>query len=282
MQFQFNTTLDRANCHIRATSVFPLPEELVKERPHNHFSIEFHCVFSGQEIITLPHESQEIVLTAGQILLLPQGSYHGVYTKDTPVERVCFNFSAEPTENKSSPIVDLFLNIQKPVLFGHEEVATLIEQCQQLCRLDHSPLLETRQGILFLNMALNLMSHIPGVSTDTPVVDPLSLRQKWIIEDYITQRCTDNTGIRGLAQVLFLSQRQTSSLVKRFLGQDYKSIIIQRRMELAEIYLQDPDKRLEDIALEVGYRSYSGFELCFKRYFGITPQKMRLQQLKGK
>ena len=52
-------------------------------------------------------------------------------------------------------------------------------------------------------------------------------------------------------------------------------MIIRRRMELAEIYLQDPDKSLEQIAYEVGYRSYSGFELCFKRFFGTTPQKMR-------
>ena len=65
--------------------------------------------------------------------------------------------------------------------------------------------------------------------------------------------------------------------MKRFFGEDYKTIVIRRRMELAEIYLQDPDKRLDEIAYEVGYRSYSGFELCFKRYFGMTPLKKRLQ-----
>lgn len=66
-------------------------------------------------------------------------------------------------------------------------------------------------------------------------------------------------------------------MVKRFFGEDYKTIIIRRRMELAEIYLHDPCKRLDEIAYEVGYRSYSGFELCFKRYFGIPPAKKRVQ-----
>ena len=40
-----------------------------------------------------------------------------------------------------------------------------------------------------------------------------------------------------------------------------------------------PDKTLDEIAYEVGYRSYSGFELCFKRYFGIIPTKKRTQIL---
>jgi len=275
MEFQFNVRLDRANCHIRAVRTHPLPEEILNDRPHKHYSIEFHCILSGREIITLPHENREIPLTAGNILLLPQGIYHGVYTKDTPVERICFNFSAEPAGKESSPIVDLFVNINEPVLFNNEEAATLVEQCRGLCKQEQAPLLELRQGMHFLNMALNLMSSVRGVTTQPATEDPLALRQKWAIEDYINQHFTDNSGIEGLAKALYLSQRQTSTLVKRFFGEDYKAIIIRRRMELAEIYLQNPDKPLEQIAYEVGYRSYSGFELCFKRFFGTTPQKMR-------
>ena len=59
---------------------------------------------------------------------------------------------------------------------------------------------------------------------------------------------------------------------------DYKTIIIRRRMELAEIYLQDADKALEEIAWLVGYRSYSGFQLCFKRHFGKTPSQFRKEK----
>lgn len=277
MQYQFNVRLDRANCHIRAARTYPLPDETLNDRPHKHYSIEFHCIFSGQEIITLPHENREIPLTAGNILLLPQDIYHGVYTKGSPVERVCFNFSAEPAGKESSPIVDLFVNIREPVLFDNEESINLVAQCRQLCKQELAPLLELRQGMHFINMALNLMSSVRGVSAEPLAEDPLALRQKWCIEDYISQHYTDNTGIEGLSKALFLSQRQTSTLVKRFFGEDYKTIVIRRRMELAEIYLQNPNKTLEEIAYEVGYLSYSGFELCFKRYFGMTPTKKRMQ-----
>ena len=48
-------------------------------------------------------------------------------------------------------------------------------------------------------------------------------------------------------------------------------------MEVAKIYLQNPEKSLEEIAYAVGYRSYSGFELCFRRFYGITPQSARMK-----
>ncbi len=276
MSFEFNVTLDRADCHIRATRSHLVPGETPNERPHKHYSMEFHCVFSGQETITLPLENRQISLAAGDILLLPQGIYHGVCTTDT-VERICFNFNAEPSGKESSPIVDLFLNIRQPVVFSGADTAVLIEQCRHLCGQTREPLLELRQGMHFISIALNLMSHVLDIRKTTPAADSLTLRQRWIIEDHICQHFADNTGIAGLANALFLSQKQTSTLVKRFLGEDYKTVIIRRRMELAEIYLHDPDKRLEEIAYEVGYRSYSGFELCFKRHFGMTPQQRRVQ-----
>ena len=277
MSFEFNVTLDRADCHIRATRAAPLPEEQPAERPHKHYSMEFHCIFSGQEVITLPLEDRTILLETGNILLLPQGIYHGVAHSGKAVERVCFNFSAEPAGKIASPIVDLFLNIDKPMLFSGEQTALLLEQCRQLWAQAEEPLQQLRLGMQFANIALNLMSQVADIPAKTPPADSLALRQRWLIEDHISQHFTDNAGLEGLAKALYLSPRQTSTLVKRFMGEDYKTVIIRRRMELAEIYLQDPNKRLDAIAYEVGYRSYSGFELCFKRYFGMTPQQKRAQ-----
>lgn len=284
MEIEFNVVLDRANCHIRAVRSSPLPNETRNDRPHKHYSVEFHCVFSGEEIITLPLENREIRLTAGNILLLPLEIYHGVMTRGTAVERICFYFSAEPTGKEPSPLVDLFLNIKEPTVFSGDEAKSFIEQCRRLCVPSQEPLLELRQGMLFANIALNLMGRVSGVQETSHSAYPLTLQQKWAIEDYISQHYTDNSGIAGLAKALYLSERQTRTLVKRYFGADYKTMIISRRMELAEIYLKDFSKRLEDIAYEVGYRSYSGFELCFKRYFGMSPQKMRSQLMlkKGK
>ncbi len=275
MQLEFNITLDNTNCHIRAVKNHIVHNDTLYEHPHKHYSMEFHCIFGGEEIINLSKLNKHIRLSKGDILLLPLGVYHGVYTDNTSVDRICFNFSVEPSGKKSSPLVDLFLSIKEPTVFSGDEAKMHIEQCRRLFTSPQDSLLSLRQGMQLLNLAIDLMGSVTGVRIKSASTDSLSLRQRWTIEDYITQHFTDDSGIEGLSQALFLSQRQTSTLVKKFMGEDFKSIIIRRRMELAEIYLQNPRLQLDEIAYKVGYRSYSGFEVCFKRYFGITPNEKR-------
>lgn len=280
MQLEFNVTLDNTNCHVRAYKNHIVHSDFLYEHPHKHYSMEFHCIFGGEEMINLPKSSKYIRLCEGDILLLPLGAYHGVFTDNTSVDRICFNFSAEPSGKKSTDLVDLFLSITAPTLFSGDEAKMHIEQCRRLFTAPQDSLLSLRQGMQLLNMAVDLMGSVSGVRIKSASTDSLALRQRWIIEDYITQHFTDDSGIEGLSQALFLSQRQTSTLVKKFMGEDFKSIIIRRRMELAEIYLNNPKLQLDEIAFKVGYRSYSGFELCFKRYFGVTPNQKRNEILK--
>lgn len=280
MQLEFNVNLDNTNCHVRAYKNHIVHNDKLYEHPHKHYSMEFHCIFGGEEIINLAKSNKLIRLHEGDILLLPLGVYHGVYTDDTSVERICFNFSVEPSEKKSSDLVDLFLSIKEPTVFSGSDSKLHIEQCRRLFTSPQDSLLSVRQGMQLANLAIDLMGSVMGVRIKSASTDSLALRQRWTIEDYINQHFTDDSGIEGLSRALFLSQRQTSTLVKKFMGEDFKSIIIRRRMELAEIYLRNPELQLDKIADKVGYRSYSGFELCFKRYFGVTPNEKRNELLK--
>lgn len=277
MAYEFNAVLGGSNCHIRANYTEIIPKETVNTSPHKHFSMEFHCVFSGEEIVELPEEKRKIHLTSGTFLLLPTDTYHSVYTEGTTVERICFNFSAEPLDRTPGSVAALFLSSHKPSVFAGSEISMLAEQCRRLCSQPQNPVLELRQGMHFLTIALHLMHSSVDTSPAAAVSDSTALRQRWIIEEYITQHFRDNGGIEGLSNALFLSQRQTSTLVKRTFGENFKSLIIRRRMEVAKIYLQNPEKSLEEIAYAVGYRSYSGFELCFRRFYGITPQSARMK-----
>jgi AraC-like DNA-binding protein len=97
----------------------------------------------------------------------------------------------------------------------------------------------------------------------------------WIIEEYLLQHFRDPEGLAGLAAQLYLSERQTRNLVKKYYGQEYKTLIIKQRMEFADMLLSDTTRSLEEIAEEVGYRSYSGFYQAYTKYFGISPSDRR-------
>lgn len=216
----------------------------------------------------------------GQILLLPSDVYHGVTTRGGEVERLCFSFKAECKEKESSQILEHFQNTREVVVFENHTAMEMLERCRSLRQQYNSSLTEVQQGILLLSIVLELFGSLPNQHILTQLQNPKAQQQKWIIEEYIERHFTDNEGLEGLAQNLYLSQRQTRSLVRQFLGDDFKRIIIRRRMELAEIYLRDPSKSLEEIARQVGYTSYSGFNLAFKRHFGITPREHRKRLMK--
>ena len=274
MQFEYSTVVDGTNCHIRAMRSTRVSNSVVTA-PHKHYSMELHCMFDGSETVYLPQSNQQITLRRGQILVIPSGVYHGITTESGTVERLCFNFSAEPGEKADSPILDLFLATEEVLIFEDPQANDLARYCS---RLDPEAALgQVRQGGLLLNVTLELLSRTDRARELTARSQSNSKKQKWVIEEYIENHYIDDEGIEGLAKALYLSERQTRKLVRRFLGDDYKSIIIRRRMELADIYLQDPEKTLEEIAWQVGYRSYSGFQLSFKRFFGTTPSDRRRQ-----
>ncbi len=273
MEFIFSTLVDNTLCHIRSYQNAIDPEETVAQRPHKHYYMEFHCVFSGEETVTLPDQKRTMLLKPGNILLLPRGVYHGATSNGKTLERLCFNFSVESTVDPSSELLNICRQITEPTLICDPQVYDCLLQCRQLRNSTPSSLSHTRQGMLLLNAVLSMLDILsPELCNNR---EEKHNRQRWVIEEYIEHHFADDTGINGLAEELFLSTRQTRKLVRKFLGEDYKTIIVRRRMELAEIYLQDKEKALEEIAWLVGYRSYSGFQLCFKRHFGMTPSQFR-------
>lgn len=276
MEFIFSATVDNTLCHIRSYQSTIDPEETVSQQPHKHFYIEFHSVFSGEEIVTLPDSKQTLRLRPGVVLLLPRGVYHGATSNRKPVERLCFNLSIENIAEEDSELVRINRSITSPVLMEDAQIYDYLQQCRQLMKLPTSSLSHTRQGMLLLNVVLSVLDTLSPELDDRH--EEKFKRQKWIIEEYIERHFADDCGIEGLAEELYLSTRQTRKLVQKFLGEDYKSVVIRRRMELAEIYLRDGEKSLEEIAWLVGYRSYSGFQLCFKRHFGKTPSQFRAEK----
>ncbi len=269
----FSMTLDNAHCYIRNYDDRTILWERVDQRPHKHYSMEFQCIFAGSETVILPTQGRQLRLIPGQIVMIPTEVYHGIQSDG--VERLCFSFSVEDPDKTSSSLAELFRSSQEVLLFENKDAMQLVEQCRRLREQKTSPLSSDRQSVLLLSAVLELLSNLTTARRPSGEESSRAVRQKWIMEEYIERHLTDNTGLEGLAQELYLSQRQTRTLVRRFFGEDYKQLIIRRRMELADIFLQDQSKSLDEIAWLVGYRSYSGFQLCFKKYFGVTPQQKR-------
>lgn len=93
--------------------------------------------------------------------------------------------------------------------------------------------------------------------------------------DYIEEHISEEFDIESLAKMAALSpfyyQRLFSRLVKKPVGEYIKL----RRMAKATETLLQKDKRILDIALDLGFSSHEHFSRTFKETFGITPEDYR-------
>lgn len=274
MQFEFSANFDQIPFHVCAYQNTVLPRELVDQDPHKHFFPEFHGVLQGEETVFFPKENRKLSVKQGQILLIPPNTYHSIRTENGSVQRLCFNFSTDAGDSVHHPILTLMRRLNQPHLFRDPIAFELLRQSGTLSD-ERLPFSDFQQGSLLFSLVFRLFGFLSDGKKLPDRQSSRQQKQKWIIEEYLDRHFTDREGIEGLSRDLFLSQRQTRTLVHRFFGEDFKTLIIRRRMELAEILLSTTDLSLEKIAWKTGYLSYSGFQLAFKQHFGKTPSQIK-------
>lgn len=95
--------------------------------------------------------------------------------------------------------------------------------------------------------------------------------------DYILQNFWDDQlGAATLAQRLHISAQYFGQLFMEFAGKSVSEYIIQVRMEKARNYLlARPDLEIMEVAAKVGYHSASYFSTAFRKYYGVSPSKLR-------
>ncbi|WP_285946212.1 response regulator transcription factor [Thomasclavelia cocleata] len=82
-----------------------------------------------------------------------------------------------------------------------------------------------------------------------------------------------------VSESLHVSISYLSSLVKKNMGETFITLLTKKRMEVAkELVLYSSAKVLE-IAYKCGYSDQHYFSYCFKKQYGISPNKMREQNL---
>ncbi|MDJ0541965.1 MAG: helix-turn-helix transcriptional regulator, partial [Microcystis sp. M53603_WE2] len=70
--------------------------------------------------------------------------------------------------------------------------------------------------------------------------------------------------------------------LQRRLGEEgltYTQVVEKIRFEQAVLWLQEPQIKLIDIAMELGYSDTAHFTRAFKRWTGLSPRDFRRQKL---
>jgi len=93
--------------------------------------------------------------------------------------------------------------------------------------------------------------------------------------EYIEDHLEEEINIENLAQIASLSPFYYQRLFSRLVKKPVAEYIKLRRMAKATVTLLQKDKRIIDIALDLGISSHEHFSRTFKDTFGMTPDEYR-------
>ncbi len=93
--------------------------------------------------------------------------------------------------------------------------------------------------------------------------------------NYISEHCTEDIDMDALAEMAGFSRFHFARLFKEFAHVSCYEYLTQKRILLAEMYLNQPDLSILDVALQSGFKSLSTFNRVFKSYKNCTPSEYR-------
>lgn len=109
---------------------------------------------------------------------------------------------------------------------------------------------------------------------DMPNVDKLKAELRETIA-YIEEHYREDISLHEIASSVHMSESGFSRLFKKQTGVSYVEYVTQLRLEEAKRLLQQPDQKVYEVSLTVGYQDSKYFSQIFRKYTGETPTEFR-------
>ena len=174
----------------------------------------------------------------------------------------------------------LFGSVQKPLVLQSEAISDCVEKIVQMPNLPQN--VHKRKNLLaylFIQLGVAIENNCETAAEQHLLqLGNQYNHQYYVIEQQINKNYNKKTSVQEIADVLHMIRRQVDRIVYQIWGKTYASLILERRMLIAQKLLKKTDMPCTRVAEQVGYTSYPGFYLAFRRYFGVTPEEIRRTQ----
>lgn len=124
-------------------------------------------------------------------------------------------------------------------------------------------------------LSLQLAQYDSSELTNMAELSDRDIEKMNIVKELITSSPDKTYSLAYLARQAGTNEQYLKSHFKKVYGKTVFNYLTAYRMELAKELLISGNKKIADIALEVGYRHSTHFTQAFKKYFGYLPLKIR-------
>lgn len=246
---------------------------------HTHLYTEMFVCAKGCTVVNTATE--KYILSAGDVLFLPAGLAHArSFESDAAADWLSIGITA----TSSTRSAELYKNI-----------CSLIKRTEPILLKNHPQLFETVKNLV--NSATHSETLLPKIELLTELIklsERRDIQSKGLasnsnqppsdamlnFEHILHHRYNQQLSVKELAKELCVGERQLYRAVKKHFGAPIHTLILQRRISVAQKALVATSDPIEKIALEAGFSNKVAFHRCFKQMTGTTPANYRRQHLK--
>ena len=264
----------------------------VKFPLHSHNYIEIMYVCNGE--ITHYINGKEIIMHSGDMLFMNQHVKHAI--KIAGADDIGINFIALPeffdipfqmmkkhniiadflvgTLRQNNPVPQYLifqLKENKPILNLMENMIASI-----ICENENEDVInQYSMGLVFLYI-INHMEMLAENSSQSYEDIVIQTTLKYIDSEYKT------ASLSHIAESFKQSLPAISRLIKKNTGFTFLELLMRKRFQKAVMLLLDTKLSVEEIVADIGYENQSYFYRQFKKRYGMTPSKYRIEHKNDK
>lgn len=129
--------------------------------------------------------------------------------------------------------------------------------------------------IKYLERIFNLFAFNGEMVINFESSNPVTIERISHIIGYIYQNYAEKITLDDLAEIEHLSTFYLSHIIKDCTGMNFREFLCFARVEWSEIQLLDTNKKISQVAKDVGFSTTSYYEKYFRKWFGHSPQEHR-------
>lgn len=239
--------------------VYVLKGEICLKNGYCYYTLKEGDIFAnaGHEVHCLKSTGKENVVALIQI------STHHFSQYFPTLSRACYRtYSRNPISKKHDNLREKLLQI-------------LLQYCIKSFHFKSECTYLMVDAIKLLEKHFNLFAFEGDVVIDFESSDQITVERISRIINYIYQYYAERITLEDLAEIEHLSTFYLSHIIKNFTGMNFRDFLCFARVEWSEIALLDSNKKISQVASDVGFSTTAYYEKHFQKWFKRTPAEHR-------
>lgn len=256
---------------------------------HTHDFFELVVIVAGRCGYT--YNGHDYVIHAGDTFIVPPGQYHQYHDQNgidllnflwCP-DALPFDFKKLRGMSSFRAFLELEPDSRNAFAFEHHLVLNN-DQVVEIEKIHRKMLHEQeilrdggqlRMTCLFYDLLILLARHYSETGKNSKPNDILHMEQ---VAEFIEKNYASHLQRQDAAKIFGRGVRMFSDAFNKSFGMSFSDYLTQIRLRHAQQMLTETQMRISEIALECGFCDSNYFCAVFRKVYGITPRKYRLER----